>query len=229
MAADARGIRYSRQTLRNREISVSISNTPANSVFSMSSDSESQPTDQSLLRRYRSGEQEAATRIYLRYAQRLYGLAMAKTNPDLQTRFDPEDIVQSVFRTFFRRARDGHYQVPDGDELWKLFLVIGLNKIRDAAAFHRADKRSIDRTTELPAGAQQVSSSGESVAETTLRLVIDELLEQLPENQREIIRLRLDGAQVTEIADRTQRSLRTVERTLQKFRELLHQQIGDLS
>ena len=229
MAADARGIRFSEQTLRNQGDLRQYQQTPADSVLSMSSDSESQPTDQSLLRRYRSGEQEAATRIYLRYAQRLYGLATAKTNPDLQTRIDPEDIVQSVFRTFFRRARDGHYQVPDGDELWKLFLVIGLNKIRDAAAFHRADKRAIDKTTELTADAKQVSSAGESVAETTLRLVIEELLEQLPENQREIIRLRLDGAQVTDIADRTQRSLRTVERTLQKFRELLHQQIGDLS
>lgn len=195
----------------------------------MSNDGESQPSDQSLLRRYRSGEQEAATRIYLRYAQRLYGLAMARTNPDLQTRFDPEDIVQSVFRTFFRRARDGHYQVPDGDELWKLFLVIGLNKIRDVAAYHRAEKRSVEKTTELTDDTKRLASSGETVAETTLRLVVEDLLQKLPENQREIIRLRLDGTQVTEIADRTQRSLRTVERTLQKFRELLHQQIGNIS
>jgi len=195
----------------------------------MNKNEEIQPSDHSLLRRYRSGEQEAATRIYLRYAQRLYGLATAKTNPDLQPRFDPEDIVQSVFRTFFRRAKDGHYQVPDGDELWKLFLVIGLNKIRDVASFHRAEKRSVEKTTELTGDAKQIASSGETVAETTLRLVVDDLLERLPDNQREIIRLRLDGSQVTEIAERTQRSLRTVERTLQKFRELLHQQIGNIS
>ena len=37
-----------------------------------------------------------------------------------------EEIVQSVFGSFFRRARSGDYDVPVGDELWKLFLVIAL-------------------------------------------------------------------------------------------------------
>src|SRR5438552_7748541 len=86
-------------------------------------------TDASLLRRFRSGEDDAATELYRRYAARLLDLAAAKASPDLKRRVDPEDIVQSVFRTFFRRAALGEYEVPDGDELWKLFLVIGLNKI----------------------------------------------------------------------------------------------------
>lgn len=181
-----------------------------------------------MLRRYRSGEQEAATRLYLRYAQRLHGLAMAQTGQDLKTRIDPEDIVQSIFRTFFRRAQEGHYQVPDGDELWKLFLVIGLHKIRDAAVFHRAAKRNVSRTTAIDGAASGLEPAApDEVAETTLRMVIDELLQQLSESQREIILLRLEGSQVDEIAAETKRSRRTVERTLQKFRELLQQQIQD--
>ncbi len=50
--------------------------------------------------------------------------------PDLAGRVDADDIVQSVFRTFFRRVAKGDYEVPDGEELWKLFLVIALNKVR---------------------------------------------------------------------------------------------------
>ena len=187
-----------------------------------------EPSDQSLLRRFRSGEQDAATRLYLRYAKRLHGLATAQTGAGLNARLDPEDIVQSIFRTFFRRAQEGHYEVPDGEELWKLFLVIGLHKIRDAAAFHRAGKRSVDRTIGMSFESGDLDPTApDGLAEQTLRLVIDELLKSLSENQREIIMLRLDGEQVEEIAAKTQRSLRTVERTLQKFRELLRQQIDE--
>src|SRR5262245_11532311 len=94
-----------------------------------------EPSDGSLLRRYRRGDQAAATRLYLRYANRLRALARARCSPDLAQRVDPDDIVQSVFRSFFRRARSGAYEVPDGEELWKLFLVIALNKIRAEGAF----------------------------------------------------------------------------------------------
>ena len=188
-----------------------------------------EPSDRSLLRRFRAGEQEAATRLYLRYAQRLHGLAIAQTGSDLQTRMDPDDIVQSVFRTFFRRAQEGHYQVPDGEELWKLFLVIGLNKIRDAAAYHRASKRDVSRTTSLDADQSSIQPvANDMVAENSLRMVIEELLTSLSESQKDIVILRLEGAQVEEIAAQTKRSHRTVERTLQKFRELLRLQIDDV-
>src|SRR5262245_35900533 len=81
------------------------------------------PSDGSLLRRFRGGSQEAATQLYLRYAQRLRHLAQAECAPDLGTRLDVDDIVQSVFGSFFRGASRGDYDVPDGDELWRLFLV----------------------------------------------------------------------------------------------------------
>ncbi len=188
----------------------------------------SEASDGSLLRRYQTGEQEAATQLYLRYAARLLGLAQAQTGQDLRSRIDPDDIVQSVFRTFFRRAREGQYEAPDGDELWRLFLVIGLHKIRDAAAHHRAARRNVSRTQRLSDadGFDEPAAAALEVAETTLRLTIEELMEQLSQNQREIVTMRLAGATVGEIAGRLQRSLRTVERTLQKFRDLLTQQIS---
>lgn len=186
----------------------------------------SEISDGSLLRRYKSGDQAAATRLYLKYAHRLHGLAVAQTGQDLKTRIEPEDIVQSVFRTFFRRAKDGHYQVPDGEELWKLFLVIGLHKIRDAASYHRAEKRNVQKTLSLSDNDQDFAATApDQLAENTLQIVIDELLQSLNSSQKEIIMLRLEGMTVDDIAESTQRSRRTVERTLQKFRELLQQQL----
>src|SRR6516162_9882809 len=104
-------------------------------------------SDRSLLRRFQQGQTDASTELYLRYAQRLMAVAASQTSSDLARRVDPEDIVQSVFRTFFRRATLGQYAVPEGEELWKLLLVIALNKVRAAGSFHRAAKRDVKRTS----------------------------------------------------------------------------------
>lgn len=103
-------------------------------------------TDATLLRRFRKGEQCAATELYTRYADRLARLADRNTGEDLASRFDAEDVVQSVFRTFCRRAQDGCYNLPDGEELWRLLLVLALNKVRSLAIHHRAQKRNVGAT-----------------------------------------------------------------------------------
>jgi RNA polymerase sigma-70 factor (ECF subfamily) len=181
------------------------------------------PSDGSLLRRFRSGEADAATELYLRYAERLRALATGQCAADLAPRVDADDIVQSVFRTFFRRASQGQYDVPDGEDLWKLFLVIALHKIRSTATYHRAAKRDVRATaTGLPdAAAGHRLAAPDETALATLRLVIDELLDALPPSMRAIVELRVEGHEVDEIARRTQRSRRSVERALQEFRTRL--------
>lgn len=180
--------------------------------------------------RYRRGDDDAATELYLRYANRLRALATARTSEELKQRVDSEDVVQSVFRTFFRRVSKGQYDVPEGDELWKLLLVIGLNKIRAMAVYHGANKRDLSKTTqveseiELPGGNAESDEVGLSV----LKLTIDELLSQLPPQYREIVDQRIAGYEVSEIAEATKRSKRTVERILQAFREKLSELIADV-
>jgi RNA polymerase sigma-70 factor (ECF subfamily) len=181
------------------------------------------PSDRSLLRRFRCGQPDAATDLYLRYAERLRALATGQCAPDLASRMDPDDIVQSVFRTFFRRAARGQYDVPEGGDLWKLFMIIALHKIRSAATFHRAAKRDVRATatglTDLSIG--QDLAAPDEMALTTLRMVIDELLGALPPSMRAIVELRVEGHEVEEIARRTQRSRRSVERALHEFRSRL--------
>ena len=175
-------------------------------------------TDRSLLRRFKAGCDEAATQLYLRYARRLYRLARSQCPADLAQRVDAEDIVQSVFSSFFRRARQGYYEVPDGEELWKLLLVIALNKIRSQGNFHRAARRDVRAT--CPGNALDVTPDElhDETALATLRLVVAEVLARHPQVNREVVRLRIDGHEVAEIADRVRRSRRTVERVLQEFR-----------
>lgn len=182
--------------------------------------------DTSLLRRLRGGEDEdAATQLYLRYAEKLRALAAAQTAPDLKGRFDPEDVVQSVFRTFFRRAAAGEYDVPAGDELWKLFLVMGLNKVRAKAVHHRAAKRDVRASAGGDAVDYRPAEDEEDLR--LLQMTIDEILQPLPETQREIILMRIAGHEVNEIAAKTGRAKRSVERILQEFRSNLQGVLND--
>lgn len=185
-----------------------------------------QPTEQSdteLLNRLEDGCEDAATELYHRYADRLIRLADRKSSEKVLHRVGAEDIVQSVFRTFFRRAATGHYRLPDGDELWKLFLVISLNKIRTKAGFHQAKKRDVSRTQTLgdyqPAGADTTAE--------ILRLTIEELISGLPEKHQGVVRDRISGYEVQEMSSRHNLSRRTVERILQVFRQRLKQELTE--
>jgi RNA polymerase sigma-70 factor, ECF subfamily len=180
-------------------------------------------SDHSLLRRFQGGQPDASTQLYLRYAERLHALVTSQSSADLARRVDAEEIVQSVFRTFFRRASQGHYSVPDGEEIWKLLLVIALNKIRAAGAFHKAAKRDVRLTVggEAFERAIERERGHDENALTVLRLVIAELLEGIPDAHRVMIELRIEGHDVAEINERVKRSKRSVERVLQNFRKRL--------
>lgn len=177
-------------------------------------------TDHSLLHRFRDGEQDAATQLYLRYSSRLQSWATLQTSSAFVSRFDEEDVVQSVFRTLFRRVAEGLYDVPPGEELWQLLLVIALNKIRKLATFHRAQKRDVEKTSgsDVLETARFRKQSNDETSVQILQFVLDDLLSSLPEAHRTIVRLRMEGNKADEIAEQTQRSSRTVERVLKAFR-----------
>ncbi len=177
-------------------------------------------TDRTLLNQFRIGSDAAAEALFVRYAERLETLAGRQLAKDLRARVDPDDVVQSVFRTFFRRVSRGDYVVPEGEELWGLLLVIGLNKIRAHAAHHRAVKRNVGNTVSSDAALGQLAVSDESGA-VMLRIIIGELVDAMPASHAQIVNLRIEGYEISEIADQTERSKRTVERVLQQFRDRL--------
>jgi RNA polymerase sigma-70 factor (ECF subfamily) len=179
------------------------------------------PTDRSLLRLLRDGSESAAGQLYLRYAQRLYNLILARRSADLARCEDADDIVQSVFGSFFRGVRKGYYEVPAGEELWGLLLIMALNKIRARANFHHAARRDVRRTLGGEALAVESATEESEIGLTVLRLVIDEALRAWPPEHARMIVLRIEGYEVAEIATHTRRSRRTVERVLQEFRRQL--------
>jgi RNA polymerase sigma-70 factor, ECF subfamily len=181
-----------------------------------------EPSDRELLRQFQEGSQDAAASLYGRYAHRLRALVRAHTIASVGSRFDAEDIVQSVFRRFFQRASQGNYEVPASEELWNLFLVIALNRLRAEEAYHRAAKRDVRLTVRSPARGGLVDHLEQpDPAAAFLNVVIDEALEQLPELQKQVVKLRIEGYEVAEIAEKIGRAKRTVERALQESRKQL--------
>ena len=176
-------------------------------------------TDQTLIRRFLSGEDEdAALGLYLRYSQRLLRTTQRNMSSALSQRMDAEDVVQSVFRTFFRRAAGGEYQVPTGDELWKLLLVISLNKVRAAGQHHRAAKRDTALSVSLSDQDALSPQAQDDFALNLLELSISEVIGHLPVSAQRVVELRIQGHEVSQISEITTRSKRTVERILQHFR-----------
>jgi RNA polymerase sigma-70 factor (ECF subfamily) len=184
------------------------------------------PADRDLLLELRNGNQKAADQLYKRYVDRLRALAEKNTGKDLSQRFDAEDVIQSVFRSFFERARNGLYDVPDGGDLWPLLLVIALQKVRAYGSYHRAGCRDVRRESGTDDRDSVRLASQKFKAEepqSLLKLIADETLEQLPELHRQVARWRLEGYDHQEIANMAGRSKRTIERLFQECREILQQ------
>ncbi len=183
-------------------------------------------SDKSLLRRFRTGSEDAASELYGRYAQRLDLIASRGLGSDMRSLVGSEDVVQSIFRTFFRRAAAGEYEVPEDSELWNLLVTISLNKIRAIGLHYHRQKRSVAQTAHIDSDSYDVAV-GDDIACQILRMVIEELIESLPDSHQCIIHLHIDGWGISEIALETQRSKRTVERVLQQFRIQLKELICD--
>jgi RNA polymerase sigma-70 factor (ECF subfamily) len=177
-----------------------------------------------LLSRWRAGDSQAAEMIFVRYAQRLCRLAEQRLSHRLAGRVDGDDVVQSVFRTFFRRSAAGEFRIASADQLWALLVQITLRKAQDQGRRHTADRRDVG--LEMPAADR---TSPETLArdpgpEEAAALLdqIEVLLRGLPDLHCHVLELRLQGHEVAAIASQLKVSRQTVYRVL----HVLQQRLG---
>ncbi|MFL5343090.1 MAG: RNA polymerase sigma factor, partial [Gemmataceae bacterium] len=103
-----------------------------------------------LIQRCRRGDQDAARQLFDAYIDRLLPLARRRISQRLASRVDAEDIVQSVFRTFFSRLKEDRFNLEDQDDLFRLLVRITVHKTLRQVAHHKAAKR--DPSHELAQG-----------------------------------------------------------------------------
>ncbi|MCC6510867.1 MAG: sigma-70 family RNA polymerase sigma factor [Pirellulaceae bacterium] len=182
-------------------------------------------TDGSLVIRVRDGDEAAAVELYQRYAARVFGLVRTQMAEHLRAQTEPEDIVQSIFKSVFRGMNAGNYTAPPGGTLWHLMAVIAVNKVRRNARQRMAGKRDDRRTESID--AEELSVVADRPSMVQMESAISEAIECLKPSEREVVVLRVRGFSIEEIASQTQRSRRTVERLLQHARETLASQLLD--
>lgn len=155
-----------------------------------------------------------------RYSQRLIAFARTRLPDNLARRVDPEDVVQSAYRSFFRRLKQGEFEFDGEHDVWQLLATITYCKTQNLVKHHHRQKRDArrDEPTSVSDGLQDRVPGPEDIA--MFYESLEKLLGGLPEHYREFVLLRLEGYSIEEVAQRVQRSQRTVLRVLSRAREL---------
>ena len=99
-------------------------------------------SDKSLLRGVNAGTASGAEKLDHEYRPKLHALADRAMDNRLRRREDPEDIVQSVLRTVFRRTAQGQLHFEHTSELWSLLATVTRHKIIKHAEYQNAQKRT---------------------------------------------------------------------------------------
>jgi RNA polymerase sigma-70 factor (ECF subfamily) len=177
----------------------------------------------------RAGDQQAAREVVDAYTNRLLALARARISQRLARRMDPEDILQSVFRTFFGRVKAGRFTLEERDDLTKLLVGITVRKTLRQVAYHRAAKRDPDKelpAEDAPGGELPELPAVEPSPEAAVAFVdlLDNFLAKLRPRDQKIIDMRLKGYSNEEIAQELGTSDRQVRRAVEHIRAIAEEE-----
>src|SRR5262249_4991439 len=104
------------------------------------------------LARLRARDDTAARDLFERFARALIGMARGRFAPAIRHKVDPEDVVQSAYKSFFARYGDGNLNVVNWNGLWGLLTLITLRKCAERVEYLRAACRDIGREADPLAG-----------------------------------------------------------------------------
>jgi RNA polymerase sigma factor (sigma-70 family) len=176
--------------------------------------------DLSCFELFRTGDEAAAKELFDRYVDQVMKLARRHLSRPIAGRVDPEDIAQSVFRTFFQRARKGQFQIDEADDLCKLLARITVHKTFRQIAFHKRAKR--DTGVESSEPQEMILSrltNGPSPQEAAA--FVDQLelfFSKIQPVERQILELRMEGYNNLEIAAKLNISDRKIRRLMERIR-----------
>lgn len=186
----------------------------------------SQGSFEDLLARWRKGDETAATAIFQRYVSDLVALASRRLTGIIRQKVDPEDLVQSAFKSFFVRDAIQPFAVDSWDNLWALLATMTLRKCGRQVRHFMAEKRDVGR--ENRNGGSDSSANWEVVAReptpaeaAALTDAVAVFLDGLDERVRPVAELALQGLSVSEISAQIDLTERTVYRQLERVKSRL--------
>src|SRR5262245_13035908 len=97
-------------------------------------------------------DDDAPREVFRRFTSQLIALARRRFAPKFRYRVDPEDVVQSAYKSFFIRYGEGRVEVDNWRSLWGLLTLITLRKCAERVAYLRAGCRDLSREALAPLG-----------------------------------------------------------------------------
>jgi DNA-directed RNA polymerase specialized sigma24 family protein len=189
--------------------------------------------------RLKTGDPDAAQKLWERYFRRLVGLARKKLRAAPRRAADEEDVALSAFDSFCRGAgQDRFPRLHDRLDLWQLLVLLTARKAVDLAQHERRQKRGGGAVLDEAALPRPADSSAPDAPLEQFRdpeptpafaaQVAEEcrrLLERLDSaGLRNVALLKVEGYSNEEIAAQLDCGLRTVERRLGLIRSIWEQE-----
>jgi RNA polymerase sigma factor (sigma-70 family) len=170
----------------------------------------------------RGGDAAAAQRLWERYYADLVRLAHDHLAARARRGADAEDVALSAFASFCRGAAAGRFpRLADRHDLWRLLFTIAVRHAADHARREGRQRRGggqhidVADLLDLPdADLDRLPGSAPDPAwAVAVADEVQSLLAGLPRDDlRQVVRLRLEGYTLPEIARQLGRCLRSVER-----------------
>jgi RNA polymerase sigma-70 factor (ECF subfamily) len=168
------------------------------------------------LTRLHSRDDAAAQELFARFTHQLITLADQQIAARLRRKVDPEEVVQSAYKSFFVRYGAGKLDAVNWNSLWGLLTLITVRKCAERSAYHRAERRDAAREVSPPRGdeaapwLESFSREPTPLEAAVLSETIEQLFAGLDEEERPILELSLRGYTTREISERLGRAERTV-------------------
>lgn len=105
--------------------------------------------DLTLMELWSAGDEDAAREFVNRNSLRLASLVQRNMAQRFLRRFDPEDVVNSVFRSLFRKAQNGGLPVANNTALRAYVLTVTLNKLRNSVKRESREKNDVRLTINI--------------------------------------------------------------------------------
>jgi RNA polymerase sigma-70 factor (ECF subfamily) len=180
----------------------------------------------------RQGDPRVMQEFCAQYGERLHRLAEKRLGGKLGRRVGPEDVVQSAYRTFIRRAKGGEFELGDTDSLWRLLCAITMKKLYQKARANRRQRRDYGR--EVHPGSEGDGAAFDPVdpqplpdQEAAFADQLAQLIGSLDPEEQQVVELKLQGCTNEEAAERMGSSERTIRRIVKRLQHILERRFDD--
>jgi RNA polymerase sigma-70 factor (ECF subfamily) len=170
---------------------------------------------------------ESSRAVFELFTRRLIGLARGHLHLQIQHKVDPEDVVQSAYKSFFLRYGEDALKSQKLDDLWSLLSLITLRKCADRVRHFATDRRNVAREAandpldDLEPWREVIDREPTPEQAAVLAETLEQTLAGLAPPERPIVELSLQGYSTREVSERLGRAERSVRRVRERVRQRL--------